>query len=226
MLVWWTARRRREFWRIWESKIRFSLTKTLFSHTPLVWEISFLGRPKNASYIVLFYINSINENNNLAHILFYALLLNLIFLKFNFPKAQIFLGDSGAYLVGTFIAISVINTSKFNPSISPFFFCVLLFYLFFEVFFSFFRKIFFAKQSPLLSDNQHLHMFLYKFLLKKNNTKLNSNYSVSIYINLIYLLSIIPAIIFMKDGLFCRYYFFSQLIIYAYFYKVLYNKVK
>ena len=177
-------------------------------------------------FIVLFYINSINENNNLAHILFYAFLLNLIFLKFNFPKAQIFLGDSGAYLVGTFIAISVINTSKFNPSISPFFFCVLLFYLFFEVFFSFFRKIFFTKKSPLLADNQHLHMFLYKFLLKKNNTKLNSNYSVSIYINLIYLLSIIPAIIFMKDGLFCRYYFFSLLIIYTYFYKVLYNKVK
>ena len=177
-------------------------------------------------FIVLFYINSINENNNLAHILFYALLLNLIFLKFNFPKAQIFLGDSGAYLVGTFIAISVINTSKFSPSISPFFFCVLLFYLFFEVFFSFFRKIFFTKQSPLLADNQHLHMFLYKFLLKKNNTKLNSNYSVSIYINLIYLLSIIPAIIFMKDGLFCRYYFFSLLIIYIYLYKILYNQIK
>ena len=126
------------------------------------------------------------------------------------------------------ISLPTLLTTVFinDRSISPFFFCVLLFYLFFEVFFSFFRKIFFAKLSPLLSDNQHLHMFLYKFLLKKNNTKLNSNYSVSIYINLIYLLLIIPAIIFMKNGLFCRYYFFSLLIIYIYFYKVLYNRVK
>ena len=88
-------------------------------------------------FIVLFVINLINENNNLIYILFYFILLTLIFLKFNFPKAQIFLGDSGAYVIGTLIAISVINTSILNPSISPFFFCILLFYLFFEVFFLF-----------------------------------------------------------------------------------------
>ena len=63
-------------------------------------------------------------------------------------------------------------------------------------------------------------------ILKKNKKKLISNYTVSIYINLIYLLLIIPAIIFMDNGLFCRYYFFSLLIIYIYFYKMLYKKVK
>jgi len=177
-------------------------------------------------FIVLFTINLINEDNNFIYILFYVSLLNLIFLKFNFPKAQIFLGDGGAYLIGILIAISAIKTSYLNPSISPFFFCILLFYLFFEVFFSFFRKILIAKQSPLLPDGQHLHMLLYKFLFKKNKSKLNSNYTVSIYINLIYLLLIIPGIIFMNNGLFCRYYFFSLLIVYAYFYKILYEKVK
>jgi len=177
-------------------------------------------------FIVLFAINLINENNNLIYILFYASLLILIFLKFNFPKAQIFLGDSGAYLIGILIAISVIKTSNLNPLISPFFFCILLFYLFFEVFFSFFRKLFVVRQSPLLPDNQHLHMLLYKLLLKKNKTKLNSNYSVSIYINLIYLSLIIPGIIFINNGLFCRYYFFLLLFVYVYFYKILYEKVK
>ena len=177
-------------------------------------------------FIVLFSINLINENNNLIYILFYVSLLILIFLKFNFPKAQIFLGDGGAYLIGVLIAISVIKTSISNPSISPFFFCILLFYLFFEVFFSFFRKLFVARQSPLLPDGQHLHMALYKLLLKNNKPKLRSNYTVSIYINLIYLSLIIPGIIFMDNGLFCRYYFFSLLIIYIYFYKVLYEKVK
>ena len=177
-------------------------------------------------FIVLFFINLINENDNLIYILFYASLLTLIFLKFNFPKAQIFLGDSGAYLIGILIAISVINTSNLNPSISPFFYCILLFYLFFEVFFSFFRKLFVVRQSPLLPDNQHLHMLFYKLLLKKNKTKLSSNYKVSICINLIYLSLIIPGIIFMNNGLFCKYYFFSLLIIYIYFYKMLYKKVK
>ena len=177
-------------------------------------------------FIVLFTINLINEDNNFIYILFYVSLLNLIFLKFNFPKAQIFLGDGGAYLIGIFIAISAIKTSYLNPSISPFFFCILLFYLFFEVFFSFFRKILIAKQSPLLPDGQHLHMLLYKFLFKKNKSKLNSNYTVSIYINLIYLLLIIPGIIFMNNGLFCRYYFFLLFIVYVYFYKILYAKAK
>jgi len=177
-------------------------------------------------FIILFLINLTNENNNLAYILFYLTLLTLIFLKFNFPKAQVFFGDSGAYLVGALIAVSVIKTSIFNSSISPFFFCILLFYLFFEVFFSFFRKIFYARQSPLLPDSQHLHMKFYKFLLRKNNKKLKSNYLTSIYINLLYLVLLIPAIINMEDGIFCRYYFFSLLIIYIYFYKKLYKKVK
>jgi len=177
-------------------------------------------------FIVLFFINFFNENSYLSYILFFIIILNLIFLKFNFPKAQIFLGDSGAYLIGSLIAISAIQTSNFYPSISPFFFCILLFYLFFEVFFSFFRKIFFAKQSPLLPDNRHLHMSIYKYVLKKNKIKSASNYRVSVYINLAYLLLLIPAIIFMNDGLFCRYYFFSLLIFYTYFYRMIYKKIK
>ena len=137
-------------------------------------------------FIVLFFINLTNETNNLVYILFCTSIITLIFIYFNFPKAIMFLGDSGAYLIGSFIAISVINTSILNPNISPLFFCILLFYLFFEVFFSFFRKLFFAKQSPLLPDNQHLHMRIYKFLIKKKYNKLKANYTTSIYINFIH----------------------------------------
>ena len=148
------------------------------------------------------------------------------FLIFNFPKAKIFLGDGGAYFLGVLISISVIKTSIANPAISPFYFCILLFYLFFEVFFSFFRKMFFAKQTPLLPDNLHLHMCFYKVLLKKYKTKLKSNYAVSVYINLIYVLLIIPAIIFINDGIFCRSYFLFLLIIYIYFYRMLHKKLQ
>ena len=177
-------------------------------------------------FIFLFAINFIADHQNLMYVLFYFIILTLIFIIFNFPKAQIFLGDSGAYLLGSLISISIIKTSILNPTISPFFFCILLFYLFFEVFFSFFRKLFFVKQSPLFSDNQHLHMLLYKFLLKKNKKKLSSNYTVSIYTNLIYLLLIIPGIIFIKNGLFCRYYFFFLLFVYIYIYRKLSRGLK
>ena len=177
-------------------------------------------------FIILFVINLNSENNHLAIFLFYICIIVLIFLKFNFPKAQIFLGDSGAYLVGSIIAVSAIETSILNTTVHPFFFCVLLFYIFFEVFFSFFRKIFFAQQSPLFPDDKHLHMLLYKNLLKKNKNKLNSNYIVSIYINLIYLLLITPGIIFMENGLFCRYYFFFLLFVYTYIYRKLSQGLK
>jgi len=177
-------------------------------------------------FVTLTVINLIYENNSISYILLYTSLFVLIFIKFNFPKAQVFLGDSGAYLIGSLIAISVIQTSNLNPLISPFFFCILLFYLFFEVFFSFFRKALIAKQSPLLPDNKHLHMLLYKLLFKKYKKNLYSNYMVSVYINLIYFLLLITAIFFMEDGLFCRYYFFGMIAFYTYFYKILYKKAK
>ena len=175
---------------------------------------------------ILFFINFSNQSNGIIYMLFCAILLILIFLLFNFPKAQMFLGDGGAYLIGALISVSIVKTSILNPQVSPFFFCILLFYLFFEVFFSFFRKLLFARQSPLLPDNKHLHMYLYKFLLKKNKNKLNSNYMVSVYANLTYLFLLMPAIFFMKDGLFCRFYFFLLIIIYIYFYKTLSKKVR
>ena len=175
---------------------------------------------------ILMFLNFNSGNQNLAWIITAQVIILFSFLVFNFPKAKIFMGDSGSYLFGSLVAFNIIETNNLNPEISSFFFCILLFYLFFEVFFSFFRKLLFARQSPLLPDNKHLHMYLYKFLLKKNKNKLNSNYIVSIYINLIYLLLITPGIIFMENGLFCRYYFFSLLIIYIYFYNRLYKRVK
>ena len=176
-------------------------------------------------FVILFLINFFNDHN-VQYILFYVILITLIFIVYNFPKAKIFLGDSGAYLVGALIAISTINTNNLDPSISSFFFCILLFYLFFEVFFSFFRKIFVVKTSPLFSDNKHLHMLLYKFLLKTGNDKLSSNYKASVYINLAYLCLITPGLLFMHNALFCRFYFFFLLIIYIFFYRLLHKKLK
>ena len=171
----------------------------------------------------LFLVNYLNQNLELSILFFFTIIILTTFLIFNFPKAKIFLGDGGSYLLGTFIAISVIKTSIANPDISPFYFCILLFYLFFEVFFSFFRKLLKEKKSPILPDQKHLHMILYKVLLKKNNDKLKSNYYVSVVINLIYLILIIPPIFMMKNGIFCKYYSIIFFIFYFLSY-VLINK--
>ena len=165
-------------------------------------------------------INYFSKNNELANFLLCASLILTVFLIFNFPKAQIFLGDGGSYLIGILIVISTINTNNYYPEISSFFFCILLFYLFFEVFFSFFRKLIKEKASPVYSDRKHLHMLIYKILHKKNNSTLKSNYSVSIIINLIYLILIIPAIFMMENGLFCKYYSLIFFIVYILSYKI------
>ena len=170
--------------------------------------------------INLFFINYLNENNNLAFFLLSGILIIAVFVKYNFPKANIFLGDSGSYFIGAFIAVSVIKTSIENPAISPFFFCILLFYLFFEVFFSFIRKIVVENKSPLFPDKKHLHMLIYKSLLKKNKDKVKSNFTTSIIINLVYFTMTIPAILMMENGMFCKYYSLIFFIIYIFCYKL------
>jgi len=176
--------------------------------------------------INLFFINYFNENSDLAFFILCMILITTLFLKYNFPRGAIFLGDAGSYFLGAFIAISAIKTSIANPIISPFYFCILLFYLFFEVFFSFIRKIVNEKMSPLLPDKKHLHMLVYKYFFKKNKNALKSNYCVSIAINLIYLILIVPAIFMMNNGLFCKYYSIVFFITYISAYKIIHRKIK
>tara|TARA_B100000029_G_scaffold509958_1_gene600323 strand:- start:2840 stop:3898 length:1059 start_codon:yes stop_codon:yes gene_type:complete len=173
----------------------------------------------------LFLINFFNSNFDLANLIFFQIIALLTFLFFNFPKAKIFLGDGGSYLLGVFIAISAIKTSIANPLISPFYFCILLFYIFFEVFFSFLRKLIKEKKSPIHPDKKHLHMLLYQFLLGRNKNKLKSNYYVSIIINAIYFVLTIPAIFMMQSGMFCKYYSLVFFIIYLFSYKKVHDKI-
>ena len=148
----------------------------------------------------------------------------LAFLLFNFPKAKIFLGDSGAYLFGSLAALNVIITHNLNPNYSSFFFCTLLFYIFFEVFFSFFRKLV-QKKSPIYPDNKHLHMLSYN-RVSLFFGKDKGNYMNSIIINLVYLLAVLPALIFAKDPTVSRYWFFCLIAIYLFIYLRLYRLTK
>ena len=166
-------------------------------------------------------INLTNQNENISIILFSQIIIVLSFLLFNFPKAKIFLGDSGSYLLGSLIVLNTIKTYDLNPQISPFFFAGVLFYLFYEVFFSFIRKLL-LKKSPLHPDKLHLHMLLYKWI-SSSKKKESSNHLTSILINSSYLFLQIPLFYFQNNAIISRYLFFSLIILYTVIYFRLYS---
>ena len=174
--------------------------------------------------LILLYINISNGNNEFSIFLSAQIIILLSFLLFNFPNAKIFLGDSGSYVMGTLVSLNSIITNNLNPTYSSFFFCTILFYLFFEVLFSFLRKVI-QNKSPVQPDNKHLHMLIYERISLVFG-KYKSNYINSIIINLVYLLLVLPALIFAKDPVISRYWFFSLIPIYLFIYLRLYRLTK
>ena len=174
--------------------------------------------------VILLYLNLSNGNLEFSFLLTSQIIILLIFLLFNFPFAKIFLGDSGAYLMGSLVSLNIIITNNLNPNVSSFFFCTLLFYLFFEVFFSFFRKIL-QKKSPFHPDNIHLHMLsYYKISLIFGKSK--GNFLNSIFINSVYLILVLPGLYFIESPLMSKCWFFILLIIYTIIYVRLYRLTK
>ena len=112
-----------------------------------------VGRVDFSNYLEVHYIAGSGEIAVFSAALIGA---GLGFLWYNAPPAKIFMGDGGAYVMGSLIALNTIITNNLNPNISSFFFCTILFYLFFEVFFSLFRNI----VSIVLNNNSVFNCFL------------------------------------------------------------------
>jgi UDP-GlcNAc:undecaprenyl-phosphate GlcNAc-1-phosphate transferase len=168
---------------------------------------------------ILYFVNSqVSNDLYIKNIIIFFIIIFLSILFFNFPKAKIFLGDSGAYIAGIILSITTIQISNLNSKITPFFFACLLFYIFFEVIFSFFRKILIENKSPFKPDKQHLHMLIFKLLKNYLKNDFNANFLTSLIINLTYLIIILPTLFFYKKENFCKTYFFflisSYLLIY------------
>jgi UDP-N-acetylmuramyl pentapeptide phosphotransferase/UDP-N-acetylglucosamine-1-phosphate transferase len=170
------------------------------------------------------FVNIQNEFQTISILITAQIIILLIFLLFNFPSAKIFMGDSGAYFFGTLTALNVIETNNLNPNISSFFYCILLFYLFFEVFFSFLRKTV-QRKSPIKPDSEHLHMLSYK-LLNEHKSQKDRNYLNTIIINSTYCLLVLPSILLKESGVLCKYWFFSLIVIYIMVYLRLNSFVK
>ena len=175
---------------------------------------------------ILYFINF--QNNNIDYLKYFILFTIIVcfsLLFYNFPKAKIFLGDGGAYFLGTVISLVVIELSNLNNLISPFFFASILFYIFFEVFFSFFRKIIFYKSSPLKPDKKHMHMLFFKLIYSSNKNLEQANYLTGLLINIFYFFLIMPLLFYYQDKRFCEIYFLFLLIVYLFSYFYLNEKV-
>ena len=174
--------------------------------------------------IILVYINLNNANLEFSLLIISQIIILLSFLLFNFPKAKMFLGDGGAYLMGSLIALNIIITNNLNPNIPSFFFCTLLFYIFFEVFFSFFRKLL-QNKSPIYPDQMHLHMLSF-YKISSIFGKDKGNFLNSLIINFVYLILIIPGLYLINSPILSRYWFFAVLLIYVLIYSRLYRLTK
>jgi UDP-N-acetylmuramyl pentapeptide phosphotransferase/UDP-N-acetylglucosamine-1-phosphate transferase len=176
--------------------------------------------------ILFFLIYKLDDFNYLKNYILFSILIGFSFLIFNFPNGKIFLGDGGAYFLGTNLSLIIIEVNKLSllTKFSPFLFACLLFYIFFEVFFSFFRKIFFRKKSPLQPDSEHLHMLLFYYINKRINNLSKSNYFTASVVNIVYFILITPLFLIYNNGVMCKIYFAVLLFFYLCFYFFLSKK--
>ncbi|MEJ2769224.1 MraY family glycosyltransferase [Mycetohabitans sp. B46] len=133
------------------------------------------------------------------------------FFLWNFPAGLIFLGDGGAYFIGFMLAELAILLVMRNRDVSAWYPLLLFMYPIFEVCFSIYRKRFVRGMSPGMPDGVHLHMLVYKRLMRwvvgartaRELTRRNS--LTSPYLWLLCLIAVIPATLFWRHTvhLFC-----------------------
>ena len=84
------------------------------------------------------------------------------FLPINFPLGRLFLGDSGAYFLGFFIAALAVMLPARNPEVSPWISLLILGYPMTETIVSIVRKTRRRGHHPGSADRVHLHMLVYR----------------------------------------------------------------
>ena len=102
------------------------------------------------------------------------ILITSVILFFNFPSAKLFLGDSGAYLLGLLLSIQItnfFNIFSFYPSWLAILFLI---YPITETIFTFVRRIF-KKTRISKADNDHMHSYVYKIIKLTTCKKLIGN---------------------------------------------------
>ncbi len=88
------------------------------------------------------------------------------FLVWNYPNGLIFLGEGGAYFIGYMIGVVAVLLLGRHANVSAWFPLLLCFYPVFEALFSIYRKVFLRGMSPARPDRLHLHMLIYRRVVR------------------------------------------------------------
>jgi len=96
--------------------------------------------------------------------IFLMLMIFIYLILFNIFN-QLYLGDSGSYIIGFLLGYFLLQIFENNLLFSPYFVVLLFWYPAFEILFSIIRKIK-SKKSPLKPDNKHLHHLLFLYIFK------------------------------------------------------------
>lgn len=124
------------------------------------------------------------------------------FLVWNFPRGLIFMGDSGAYLLGFLFAELAILLVVRNPGISSWCPLLLMALPIWETLFSMARRVRHGFSSLGLPDALHLHHLIYRRLVKRfgpsksPDVRLKRNSLTSVYYWLFSIICAIPAVLF------------------------------
>ena len=158
---------------------------------------------------------NINYESVVPLIIVISFLLILNYLNY------LYIGDSGAYLIGFVIGIYILKIHTANPLTSPYFFALLLWYPAFENFFSILRKKIHRYESTL-PDTKHLHQLIYRYLFKKNfRYSQFSNQISSILINVYNLCIFLFSINFLDKTLYLCILIIFNIFIYLSVYSAL-----
>jgi UDP-N-acetylmuramyl pentapeptide phosphotransferase/UDP-N-acetylglucosamine-1-phosphate transferase len=127
------------------------------------------------------------------------------FLIWNYPRGLIFLGDGGAYFIGFMIGtLSVLMLAR-HPQVSAWFPLLLCIYPVFETLFSIYRKKLVRGKSPGAPDGVHLHMLVYKRMVRwavgSSEARLitQRNAMTSPYLWVLSSMGTIPAVLFWQN---------------------------
>ena len=144
------------------------------------------------------------------------------FFFFNFPFGKIFMGDGGAYFVGFMMSVIGLMLGIRNVEVSHWFVLLLFIYPLYETAFSIYRKKIIRGTSPSQPDGYHLHMLIYKRLIKcrafKNN-KAICNSMVSPFLWALSLIGIVPAGIWYDNQTMLIIWVFVFMVIYTIIYR-------
>ncbi|SDV47815.1 MraY family glycosyltransferase [Chitinasiproducens palmae] len=126
------------------------------------------------------------------------------FFVWNFPAGLIFLGDGGAYFLGFVLGELSILLVMRNPQVSAWYPVLMAMYPIFETCFSIYRKRFVRGMSPGIPDGVHLHMLVYKRLMRwavgtrEASALTQRNSYTSPYLWMLCLMAVLPATLFWR----------------------------